>query len=175
MTSPLPDAAWLWTLVLVGLWACLLGALLIATRWPWWLKASAIALSAAMAPAMYTAFEAATGWPTRDAMPERFVLLSAVFDEPKPQKGHPGAIYVWVHPFDGDTLAAYPRSVALPYAPDLRQLFEDGLKKNRSGNTQIGQASPMRGSGGFAWLRPPGTDPLQIKLSDLPRAQLPDK
>ena len=39
----------------------------------------------------------------------------------------------------------------------------------------MGTTEPVRGAGGFAWLRPAGQDKLQIKLSDVPRAQLPEK
>jgi hypothetical protein len=51
----------------------------------------------------------------------------------------------------------------------------DGIKKARDGNTQIGTTEPRRGQGGLPWLRPANDDKVQIKLSDLPRAQLPEK
>ena len=57
----------------------------------------------------------------------------------------------------------------------LAQDCADLAKKAREGNTQMGSTEPLRGPGGFAWLRPAGNDRLQIKLSDLPRAQLPEK
>jgi hypothetical protein len=49
------------------------------------------------------------------------------------------------------------------------------VKKARDGNAQMGTTEPLRGAGGLAWLLPPGNDKVQIKLSDLPRAQLPEK
>jgi len=115
------------------------------------------------------------GWPAREPLPERFVLLAAVFDEPSPGRGHEGAIYIWVNPMKDNAPLAMPRVHRLPYEKDLHRILGDGLKKARDGNTQMGSTEPIRGPGGFSWLRPPGNDKLQIKLSDLPRAQLPEK
>ena len=57
----------------------------------------------------------------------------------------------------------------------LHRILGDGIKKARDGNTQIGTTEPRRGQGGLPWLRPANDDKVQIKLSDLPRAQLPEK
>ena len=63
----------------------------------------------------------------------------------------------------------------LPYEKDLHRILGDGLKKAREGNTQMGSTEPKRGQGGLAWLLPASNDAVEIKLSDLPRAQLPEK
>jgi hypothetical protein len=70
---------------------------------------------------------------------------------------------------------AMPRVHRLPYEKDLHRILGDGIKKARDGNTQMGETEPRRGQGGLAWLLPASNDKVQIKLSDLPRAQLPEK
>ena len=108
-------------------------------------------------------------------LPRKFILLSAVFDEPSPGRGHPGAIYLWVHPMKDNQPLEMPRQFKLPYEKDLHRILGDGIKKARDGNTQLGETEPRRGQGGLAWLRPAANDKVEIKLRDLPRAQLPEK
>jgi hypothetical protein len=103
------------------------------------------------------------------------MLLSAVFDEPSPGRGHKGAIYIWVNPMKDNAPLEMPRVFRLPYEKDLHRILGDGIKKAREGNTQMGSTEPKRGQGGLAWLLPASNDKVEIKLSDLPRAQLPEK
>ena len=98
-----------------------------------------------------------------------------LFDEPVPAKGHDGAIFLWVHPVEGGKLVEMPRAYRLAYQKDLRGILEDGMKKARDGNAQMGTTTPRRGPSGSSWLRPAGNEDLEIRLSDVPRAQLPEK
>ena len=148
---------------------------LLWSRWPMWLRALLVAGVTGFYFYADDQVHGMWGWPSADALPERFVLLAAVFDEPSPGRGHEGAIYIWVNPMKDNAPLAMPRVHRLPYEKDLHRILGDGLKKARDGNTQMGSTEPIRGQGGFSWLRPPGNDKLQIKLSDLPRAQLPEK
>ena len=65
--------------------------------------------------------------------------------------------------------------VHIPYEKGLHSLFEEGMKKTRNGNSQMGTLEPKRGPKGSTWLRPAGTDTARIKISDLPAPQLPEK
>jgi hypothetical protein len=123
----------------------------------------------------FQTFRGLAGWPAEDELPRQFVLLSAVFDEPSPGRGHEGAIFLWVHPMKDDAPLAMPRQFKLPYEKDLHRILGDGIKKARDGNTQLGETEPKRGTGSLPWLRPAGNDKVEIKLRDLPRAQLPEK
>lgn len=161
--------------VLYALLAFLLLVLCLATRWPVWVKLAGIALVSAFYLLAQPALTAVSGWPSGDRLPAQFVFLSAVFDEPIPAKGHDGAIHLWVHPLEGGKLVEMPRAYRLAYQKDLRGILEDGLKKARDGNAQLGSAQPKRGPAGSSWLRPAGNEDLDIRLSDVPRAQLPEK
>lgn len=158
-----------------ALLAFLLLCLCLATRWAWSVKAAMVLLVSGFYVFAHHSLQGVSGWPSDDALPQRFVLLSAVFDEPSPSRGHAGAIYIWVNPMKDNEPLAMPRVHRLPYEKDLHRILGDGIKKARDGNTQMGSTEPKRGSGSLAWLLPAGNDQVQIKLTDLPRAQLPEK
>lgn len=153
----------------------LLLILCLATRWHWCLKAALVLLASGFFIFNSQTLRGLSGWPAEDSLPEKFVLLSAVFDEPSPARDHPGAIYIWINPMKDNQPLEMPRVFRLPYEKDLRRILGDGIKKAREGNTQMGSTEPKRGPQGLAWLLPAANDKVQIRLSDLPRAQLPEK
>ena len=161
--------------IVYALLAFLLLILCLGTRWHWGLKAALVVLVSGFYLFSFQTLRGLAGWPAEDELPRQFVFLSAVFDEPSPGRGHEGAIYVWVHPMQDDQPLAMPRQFRLPYEKDLHRILGDGMKKARDGNTQMGESVPRHGRGGLAWLRPAGDDKVEIKLRDLPRAQLPEK
>jgi hypothetical protein len=112
------------------------------------------------------------GWPSTDPLPERFVLLAAIIEEPTAKR--PGSLYVWVNAMEDGKPAAQPRAFRLPYAKDLHALLNEGMKKIREGVSQVGTSEPKVGKGGLSWLRP-GNDEQIVKLRDLPVPQLPEK
>jgi hypothetical protein len=159
----------LWAFVAV---LFVLGLALVASRWPVWAKAGLVALVTGLYFWSDTALEEVWGWPSRHALPEKFVLLAAVIEEPA--KGKEGALYVWVNAIENGKPAAQPRAYKLPYAKDLHALLNEGMKKVRQGVTQMGSAEPKRGPKGLSWLRP-GADEQNVKIRDLPAPQLPEK
>ncbi len=165
----------LWLALVYALLAGLLLILCLATRWHWSLKAALVLTVSGFYLLSHQTLQGISGWPAEDRLPERFMLLSAVFDEPSPGRNHPGAIYLWVHPMKDNQPVEMPRAYRLPYQKDLQGILSDGLKKARDGNSQMGTVAPVRSPGGLPWLRPADNDQVQIKLSDVPRAQLPGK
>lgn len=153
----------------------LLLILCLATRWHWSLKAAMVLMASGFFIFNSQTLRGLSGWPAEDSLPEKFVFLSAVFDEPSPARNHPGAIYIWLNPMKDNQPLALPRVFRLPYEKDLHRILGDGIQKAREGNTQMGSTEPHRGPQGLAWLLPAANDTVKIKLSDLPRAQLPDK
>ncbi|MEY4754691.1 MAG: hypothetical protein RJA44_2366 [Pseudomonadota bacterium] len=145
---------------------------LLWSRWPGWLKGL---LVAAVAVFYFWADEAVHqmwGWPSTDALPERFVLLAAVIEEPSNKSS--GALFVWVQALENGKPVRAPRAYQLPYAKDLHALLNEGVKKSRQGVTQMGTAEPRAGKKGLSWLRP-GSDEQVVKIRDLPAPQLPEK
>jgi hypothetical protein len=146
---------------------------LVASRWPRWAKALLVAGVTGLYFAAERALDDTWGWPSRAALPERFVLLAAVIEEPT--KGAPGALHVWVNALQDGRPAQQPRAFTLPYTRDLHAVLEEAMKKARQGITQMGSSEPRRGRDTFwNWLRP-GSDEQQLKIGDLPVPQLPEK
>ncbi len=145
---------------------------LLWSRWPAWLKGLLVLAVTAFYFYADDALHALSGLPSRDALPERFVLLAAVIEEPG-AKGK-GALHVWVNELHDGKPAAQPRAYRLPYRKDLHALLDEGMKKVRQGVSQMGTAEPKSGTKGFAWLRP-GSDEQAVKIRDLPVPQLPEK
>lgn len=142
------------------------------SRWPAWMKGLLVVAVTVFYFFADDVVHGVWGWPSADALPERFVLLAAVIDEPAAKR--PGALYVWVNALEGGKPAAQPRAFRLPYSKDLHALLNEGMKKVREGVSQLGTSEPKRGKGGLAWLRP-GSDEQAVKLRDMPVPQLPEK
>ncbi len=145
---------------------------LLQSRWPAWLRGLLVLGVTLFYFYAEDALHTLWGWPSGDALPERFVLLAAVIDEPGAKR--PGALYVWVNALEDGKPAAQPRAFRLPYSKDLHALLNEGLKKVRGGVSQLGSAEPRPGKAGLSWLRP-GNDEQIVKLRDLPVPQLPEK
>ena len=170
MTSPL-----IITVVVFALLAFLLLVLCLWTRWPFWVKLGMVALVTVFYFQAFDTVRGSLGWPAEDSLPKRFVLLAVMFDEPNKERSDPGHIYLWVNALEDRRPAAEPRAFKLPYAKDLHALLGEAMKKTREGVTQMGTTEPKFGPKGFSWLRPPGSDKVTIKITDLPRPQLPEK
>ena len=145
---------------------------LVASSWPRWAKALLVAGITGMYFLAADTLGGVWGWPSRDRLPERFVLLAAVIEEPG--KSGPGALYVWVNALEDGKPVRQPRAYRLPYSKDLHALLDEGMKKVRQGVSQMGSAEPRSGPRGFSWLRP-GGDEQVVKIRDLPLPQLPEK
>jgi len=159
----------LWAFVVL---AFLLLLSLVASNWPAWSKALLVVAVTALYFGADRVLQDVWGWPARQALPERFVLLAVVIDEPRPQRD--GALYVWVHAIEDGRPAARPLAYALAYRKDLHALLDEGMKKVRQGISQMGTATPRRGQTGLSWLRP-GDVEQDVKIRDLPLPQLPEK
>jgi len=145
---------------------------LLWSRWPGWAKGLLVLGATAFYFFAYDAVSGMWGWPAAETLPERFVLLGAVIEEPTKQT--PGAVYLWVNSLEGGHPAREPRAYRLPYEKELHLLVNEGLKKVRQGVTQMGTAEPRPGSGRLSWLRS-GNEMPDIKIRDLPAPQLPEK
>jgi hypothetical protein len=163
-TAPL-----LWLYVALAFVAALA---LVFSSWPRPAKAALVVAVTALWFFADGALEGAWGWPSRQALPERFVLLAAVVEEPTKQRE--GSLYVWVNALEAGKPVREPRAFRLAYRKDLHALLDEGMKKVRQGIAQLGTAQPKAGPKGLAWLRP-GSDEQDVKIRDLPAPQLPEK
>jgi hypothetical protein len=163
------------TLALVLSFSALVFLTLLAllwSRWPAWLKGLLVVGVTLFYFYANEVVHNMWGWPSSDALPEKFVLLAAVIEEPNSKQ--PGAVYVWVNALENGKAIPQPRAYRLPYAKDLHALLNEGMKKVREGVSQMGSSEPKAGKKGLPWLQP-GNDEQAVKLRDLPVPQLPEK
>jgi hypothetical protein len=159
----------LWAFVALAFVAALA---LLASPWPRWAKALIVLGVTSLYFYADAALDGVWGWPSRQSLPERFVLLAVVIEEPT--KTDPGALYVWVNAIDKGKPARQPRAFKLPYSKDLHALLNEGMKKIRQGISQMGTAEPKSGPKGVSWLRP-GSEEQNVKIRDMSSPQLPEK
>jgi hypothetical protein len=163
------------TLALVLSFSALVFLTLLAllwSRWPAWLKGLLVVGVTLFYFYANDVVHNMWGWPSSDALPEKFVLLAAVIEEPNSKQ--PGALYVWVNALENGKAIPQPRAYRLAYAKDLHALLNEGMKKVREGVSQMGSSEPKAGKKGLPWLQP-GNDEQAVKLRDLPVPQLPEK
>lgn len=158
--------------IVAGVLAALCVLALLWSQWPAWLKALLVLGVTAYYAVAYDTVLSIWGLPSQDGLPERFVLLASVIEEPTARSA--GALYLWVNAIEGDRPAALPRAYQVPYTKDLHARLNEATRRAREGVTQIGTTEPKRGKGGLAWLRP-GSDAQALKIGDMPSPQLPEK
>lgn len=152
--------------------ALLCALALLWSRWPAWLKGILVVGVSVFYFYADSVVHQLSGWPSPDALPERFVLLAAVIEEPNAKTD--GALLVWVNAIENGKTTTQPRAYRLPYSKDVHSMLNEGLKKVRQGVSQLGTSEPKVGKGGSSWLRP-GNDEQVVKIRDLPVPQLPEK
>ncbi len=146
---------------------------LIWSHWPNWLKGVLITSVTVLYFFGHEAVHSIWGIPSTDALPPKFVMLAAVVQEPTTKT--PGLLYLWVSKISDNGPTLEPRAYQLPYSRKLHTQIDEGIKKGRDGVSQVGTAEVKAGNGrGMGWLRP-GNDEQEIKISDLPSPQLPEK
>ena len=146
---------------------------LLWSRWPSWLKGVLVVGVTVMYFYGHDAVHSIWGIPSTDALPPRFVMMSAVVQEPTPKRE--GILYLWVSPLADNGPVLEPRAYRVPYSRKLHTQIDEGIKKGQSGIGQMGTAEPKPGLGrGLGFVRP-GNDEQEIKIRDLPSPQLPEK
>jgi len=163
------------TLPVVLSFAALLFLALLAllwSRWPPWLKGLLVLGVTVFYFYASSIVNDIWGWPSNDALPERFVLLAVMVDEPNAK--HAGGLYVWVSTLQDGHAGAQPRAFRLPYTKEMHLQLNEGTQKIRAGISQMGIAEPRDARSGVQWMRS-GNEAQVIKLRDLPGPQLPEK
>lgn len=163
-------------LALVLAYAAVLLLVLLAllwSRWPRWLKTVLVVAVSALYFWGHDTVAAVLGLPSTGPLPARFVMVSAMVQEPT--QNTPGAIFLWVRPLEEGKAAGEPRAYRVAYQRPLHEPINDGVKKGREGVAQMGTSQARDGHGrGGGWLKP-GQDEQEVRIRDLPQPQLPEK
>jgi hypothetical protein len=145
---------------------------LLWSSWPGWLKAMLVLGVTVLYFHANGVMHQVWGWPSGEALPERFLLHAAVVDEPTTKR--PGGLYVWVSAIEDGRPAAQPRAYRLAYDKLLHAELNEGTRRIRSGISQMGITEPAPDKGEIVWLRQHDPD-QKFKLRDMAAPQLPEK
>ena len=130
------------TLAILGLTAgfifvvVLLLALNLHSSLHWTTKAGAILVALLFYLLTLESLPGFYGWPTQQALPKKFHLLSMEIREPV-NEADKGAIFMWVIPMDGDN--NQPRAYQLPYDGELHSRLNDARERMEFGHTLAGE------------------------------------
>ena len=164
--------------------AVLLLSLNLTSTWKWWIKASAIGVTALFFAGSYAAIVSLLGWPSPDRVPERFQLLWSSIVEPDKLTGDEGAIFLWVENLDENNVASgRPRAFELPYSGDLARRLREAQEKREQGLDVAGTIEggdlvdefDDAGNTSHMDAAPFKEDDYRISFQDLPSVVLPDK
>lgn len=155
-------------------------------RWP--LKLCLIALLSGFGLEVWSALDSYSGWPAREELPRRSLLIAAIMREPNPATRDPGAIFVWVQPlvdgnpdpFEYRPVSGEPRAYRLPYSRPTHEQMSQALQAMSQGGRPIvlertgspGGAPGQEGSGNGDTYDDEGTG---IQMYELPPPGVPDK
>lgn len=136
----------------------------------------------------YRALPSYSGWPARETMPQRALLLHAVVREPNPSKHDPGAIFLWVVPLGQDDpgpfsyrpVSGEPRAYKLPYSRSMHEQSARAMKAMQQNGRPIliergGTAGDGEGEGGGNRTTYGDDEGGGFRMRELPPPNLPPK
>lgn len=109
------------------------------SRWSWPVKAGTVIAASALYIVSYLSVLDILGWPTRQALPERFRLVGTYVQQPDKLTEEKGAIYLWVTDLNDLARNGSPRSFRLPYSAPLHELVINATAKLNKGMPQMGE------------------------------------
>ena len=154
----------------------LLALSLIFSRLPVLAKVLLLIITAGAYIFAYQGWKEAQGWPATTSLPEQFLLHASVIEEPDPETGTAGRIFLWASTLQDAYPADQPRAYELPYGKELHSRLAEALRQQRNGKVQLGSLQDDQGR-----MINKNTDitadkrNTMIKFSDLPDPALPEK
>lgn len=151
----------------------------------WWLKAALIVLLTGFGLETWRALDSYAGWPARETLPKRSLLISAMVREPNPSRNDPGAIFVWVQPLSLPDTGAFtyrpvsgePRAYRLRYTRTMHESVAQAMQAMREdGRPIVLERDGLPNEGGDGQGRSLyGEEDDGLRLYDLPPPDMPPK
>lgn len=147
---------------------------LFCTRWMWWVKLGALAMSTALCVLTWQSLPPLYGWPATSGLPERFNLVGIQVIEPDKSGTHQGDIFLWATAMNLGAAPRIPRAFVLPFDPELQLKVVTAGTKLRKSLPQLGEIVATKpGAAGHA---PPGArKAVNLEFFDLPDPLFPEK
>lgn len=95
----------------------------------WRVKAVLIVAAPSLCFALWAYTRPLTGWPTPTNLPPKAAFDWGIIEEPDPQTGNPGAIFLWLT----DPGTVTPRAYKLPYSRPLHKQVQAALNMQKKG------------------------------------------
>lgn len=119
--------------------ALLLLSINLYSKWSWRVKTLTVIAVSAFYLITYFSIPPLLGWPTDQALPERFNLVAIYVDEPNKITGEPGEIYLWVADMKHGPGHDKPRAYRVPFSVALHTKVVEAGVKLRKGLPQLGE------------------------------------
>ncbi|MEK7192277.1 MAG: hypothetical protein AAB646_02070 [Patescibacteria group bacterium] len=128
------------------IFAAILVWYLIGAQGKWWLKMACVIALPSFGLAVWKSLDSYIGWPSKSPSPDEFVLIWGEAKEPDSKIGDPGAIYLWLVPYDEEvdnqsgSVFDYahgprePRAYQIPYSRDTHEELEKAKTLMRKGH-----------------------------------------
>jgi len=156
--------------------AVLLLSINLYSKWSWRIKVMTIFITSAFYIISYFSFPPLLGWPTKQALPSHFMLLSSEVHQPNKLTGTEGAVYLWLKEVEDITTYVQPRAYVLTYSNSLHEIIISAQSKIDRGISQLGEYEEddsMRQE--VLDSSETGKESLDIQFYDLPDPLFPDK
>lgn len=122
----------------------LLLSLNLRTPFHWGIKAGAVLLALTFYIVTLYSLPGFYGWPTKEPLPEKFLLLGMKIQEPRTD-ADTGVIYMWVQSLHSED--SQPRAYALPYNGELHTRLTAAKKRMEFGHNMAGELEESSGTG----------------------------
>ena len=157
--------------------ALLLVSLNLYTPWSWRVKASLIVIVSGFYLVTYFSLPPLLGWPTDDALPQRFNLVAVFVREPDKSTGAEGEIFLWATDMAKGPRGVEPRAYRVPFTGELHAKVVEAGNKMRKGLPQLGEINEEQLG---PHIRPTdathgGQKSMAIEFFDLPDPLFPEK
>lgn len=101
------------------------------SHWHWLIKASAVVICSVFYGVTWIGFNALTGWPTAQELPDEFKLVGTHIIHPDKKQGTEGEIYIWAIDLAKGT-DYRPRSYKIPYEETLHEEIATATRRGGS-------------------------------------------
>ena len=111
----------------------------LRTNFHWLIKSTMVILTTLFYVLTYNSFKNLLGWPSNDALPDRFRLIAAQIYEPNALISSEGSIFIWITDMDELAGLSTPRSFSLKYNKEVHEKISKAQVNLKNGIPQMGE------------------------------------
>lgn len=150
----------------------------LRTNFHWLIKSTMVILTTLFYVLTYNSFKNLLGWPSNDALPDRFRLIAAQIYEPNALISSEGSIFIWITDMDELAGLSTPRSFSLKYNKEVHEKISKAQVNLKNGIPQMGEkVDENKNNIISSVLKKEKATTISSKLNffDMPNQLLPEK